>query len=101
MAKGSFSANITDERIINAGLAANEFASDISIDTSGNVAVSSITSGVNISGGTLTTSTSIDQNIVTNGKGNLTKNDLNLSNVDNTSGLYSKLPFSFLLRFSV
>ena len=87
MAKGSFSANITDERIINAGLAANEFASDISIDTSGNVAVSSITSGVNISGGTLTTSTSIDQSIVTNGKGNLTKNDVNLSNVDNTSDL--------------
>ena len=87
MAKGSFSANITDERILNPGLEAHEFASDISIDTSGNVAVSSITSGVNISGGTLITSTSIDESIVANGTGNLTKNDVNLSNVDNTSDL--------------
>lgn len=89
MPKAQFTGNIDGDRIVDGSIKGEDLAPDLALSTTGTINANKITvsTTTDVSGGTFTTSTPQKTAIVNNGKGVLTKSDVGLNNVDNTSDL--------------
>ena len=89
MPKAQFTGNIDGDRIVDGSIKGEDLAPDLALSTTGTINANKMTvsTTADVSGGTLTTSTAQKTAIVNNGKGVLTKSDVGLNNVDNTSDL--------------